>query len=92
MFLIFVGFCCLLGNVFSYHFVSHGWPLVLIYLGVMRIVQIRQRTRLPLHALPVCQPHRPGCVDHARTCFVRCWNGFFGHRLQQDLGPALLMP
>jgi hypothetical protein len=44
MFLIFVGFLFLLGNVFSYHFVSHGWPLILIYLGVMRIVQIRQRT------------------------------------------------
>ena len=44
MFLIFVGFLFLLGNVFSYHFVSHGWPLILVYLGVMRIMQNRQRT------------------------------------------------
>jgi TM2 domain-containing membrane protein YozV len=43
MFLILVGFLFLLGNVFSYHFVSHGWPLILIYLGVMRIIQNRQR-------------------------------------------------
>src|SRR5437868_2358386 len=44
MFLIFVGFLFLLGNVFSYHIVSKGWPLILVYLGIMRIVQNRQRT------------------------------------------------
>ena len=44
MFLIFIGFLFLLGNVFSFHFVSKGWPLILVYLGVMRIVQIHQRT------------------------------------------------
>lgn len=43
MFLIFVGFLFLLGNVFSYYFVSRGWPLILVYLGVMRIMQSRQR-------------------------------------------------
>jgi hypothetical protein len=44
MFLIFVGFLFLLGNVFSYHIVSKGWPLILVYLGIMRIMQMRQRT------------------------------------------------
>jgi hypothetical protein len=44
MFLIFIGFLFLLGNVFSYRIFSKGWPLILVYLGVMRIVQIRQRT------------------------------------------------
>jgi hypothetical protein len=44
MFLILIGSLFLLGNIFSYHFVSHAWPLILIYLGVMRIMQIRQRT------------------------------------------------
>jgi hypothetical protein len=57
MFLIFVGFLFLLGNVFSYHFVSHGWPLILIYLGVMRIVQIRQR--------PGCR-----CMRCQMTCMM----------------------
>ena len=46
MFLIFVGFLFLLGNVFSYHIVSRGWPVILIYLGGMRIVNMW---------------HRPGC-------------------------------
>jgi hypothetical protein len=43
MFLVFVGFLFLLGNVFSYHFISRGWPFILVYLGAMRIVQSRQR-------------------------------------------------
>jgi len=43
MFLVFIGFLFLLGNVFSFHFISRGWPLILVYLGVMRIVQSRQR-------------------------------------------------
>jgi TM2 domain-containing membrane protein YozV len=47
MFLIFVGFLFLLGNVFSYHIVSRGWPLILIYLGLMRIMQLRARGTCP---------------------------------------------
>src|SRR3954469_22640032 len=43
MFLVFLGFLFLLGNVFSFHFISRGWPLILVYLGAMRIVQSRQR-------------------------------------------------
>jgi len=43
MFLVFIGFLFLLGNVFSFHFISRGWPFILVYLGVMRIVQSRQR-------------------------------------------------
>src|SRR5437763_11954686 len=43
IFLIFLGVFFLLGNAVSYHIFSRGWPVILIYLGLMRIMQIRAR-------------------------------------------------
>jgi B-box zinc finger protein/cell wall-active antibiotic response 4TMS protein YvqF len=43
VFLIVIGCLLLVGIRYSYHFFAHALPIILIYLGAMRIVQIRQR-------------------------------------------------
>src|SRR3954452_1971135 len=88
MFLVFVGFLFLLGNVFSYHFISRGWPLILVYLGVMRIVQSRQRLACRCMRCQTCGLLGPAVLLTLGILFLL--DGFLGIDFSRTW-PALLI-
>src|SRR3954452_5995728 len=88
MFLVFVGFLFLLGNVFSYHFISRGWPLILVYLGVMRIVQSRQRLACRCMRCQTCGLLGPAVLLTLGILFLL--DGFMGIDFSRTW-PALLI-